>query len=93
MYYFYMGSVLLPITPEKLTLKVKNANKTMTLINEGEVNFLKDAGLTDIELDVLIPAVQYSFAKYDGGFKSPAYFTNHCHCGIDNPSQLFSVII
>jgi len=77
MYYFYMGSVLLPIAPEKFTLKVKNANKTMTLINEGEVNFLKDAGLTEIEFDALIPAVQYSFAKYDGGFKSPAYFTNH----------------
>ena len=44
MYYFYMGSVLLPITPEKFTVKIKNANKTITLINEGEVNFLKEAG-------------------------------------------------
>ncbi len=77
MYYFYMGSVLLPVSPEKFTLKVKNANKTMTLINEGEVNFLRQAGLTDLEFDVLIPAVQYAFANYDGGFKSPAYFTNH----------------
>lgn len=77
MYYFYMGSVLLPIAPEKFSLKVKNANKTMTLINEGEINFLKDAGLTEFEFDALIPAVQYSFATYDGGFKSPAHFTNH----------------
>ena len=77
MYYFYMGSVLLPIAPEKFTLKVTNSNKTMTLINEGEINLLKDAGLTDLEFDVLIPAVQYPFAKYDGGFKSPTYFTNH----------------
>ena len=77
MYYFYMGSVLLPIAPEKFTLKVKNTNKTMTLINEGEINFLKEAGLTELEFDVLIPAAQYSFAKYDAGFKSPAYFTNH----------------
>lgn len=77
MYYFYMGSVLLPIAPEKFSLKVKNANKTMTLINEGEVNFLKEAGLTELEFDVLIPAVQYSFAKYDGGFKTPKYFTDH----------------
>jgi nucleoid-associated protein YgaU len=77
MYYFYMGSVLLPVSPEKITLKVKNANKTMTLINEGEVNFLRQAGLTEFEFDVLIPSVQYSFAKYDGGFQSPSYFTNH----------------
>ena len=77
MYYFYMGSVLLPITPDKFTVKVKNANKTITLINEGEVNFLKEAGLTELEFDVLIPAVQYAFANYDGEFKSTAYFTNH----------------
>lgn len=77
MYYFYMGSVLLPVTPDKFTLKVKNANKTMTLINEGEVNFLRDAGLTDFEFDALIPAVQYSFANYDGGFQSPSYYTNY----------------
>lgn len=77
MYYFYMGSVLLPIAPEKFTLKVKNSNKTIKLINEGEVNLLKEAGLTELEFDALIPAVQYTFAKYDGGFKSPAHFTNH----------------
>lgn len=77
MYYVYMGSVLLPITPEKMSLKVKNQNKTMTLINEGEVNFLKDVGLTEVEFDALIPAVQYPFAMYDGGFKSPSYFTNY----------------
>ena len=77
MYYFYMGSVLLPITPEKFTLKVKNSNKTITLINEAEVNILHDAGLTELEFDALIPAVRYSFANYDGDFKSPAFFTNH----------------
>lgn len=77
MYYFYMGSVLLPIAPEKFTLKVNNTNKKITLINEGEVNLLKEAGLTELEFDALIPAVQYSFANYDGGFKSPAHFTNH----------------
>ena len=77
MYYFYMGSVLLPVSPEKFTWKVKNANKTMTLINEGEINFLRDAGLTDFEFDVLIPAVKYPFAKYDDGFKPTAWFTNY----------------
>lgn len=77
MYYFYMGSVLLPIAPEKFTWKVNGANKTMTLINEGEVNFLRDAKLTDFEFDALIPAVQYAFAKYDGVFKPTAYFTNY----------------
>ena len=77
MYYFYMGSVLLPVTPEKFTLKVKGTNKTMNLINEGEINLLKEVGLSDLEFDVLIPAVQYSFANYADGFKSPAHYTNY----------------
>lgn len=77
MYYFYLGGVLLPVAPEKFKLKVNNANKTITLINEGEVNFLREAKLTDLEFDALIPAVQYPFAKYDGGFKSPAYYISH----------------
>ena len=77
MYSFYIGGVLLPVAPEKLTMKIKNANKTMTLINDGEVNFLREAGLTDIEFDALIPAVEYPFANYDGGFRSPEYFSNH----------------
>lgn len=77
MYKCYIGGVLLPIAPDKLTLKIKNANKTMTLINEGEINFLRTAGLTELDFDVLIPAVPYSFAEYDGGFKSPHYYTDH----------------
>lgn len=77
MYYFYMGSVLLPISPESFSLKVKNANKTLTLINEGEINILRDAGLTELDFKVLIPAVQYSFAKYDGGFKRPSYYLDY----------------
>lgn len=74
MYYFYMGSELLPVAPKKFSLKIKNQNKTLTLINEGEINLLKDAGLTELEFEVLIPAVQYSFAEYDGGFKPPSHF-------------------
>ena len=70
MYYFYMGSVLLPIAPEKFTLKVKNQNKTLNLINGSEVSLLKEAGLTELEFDALIPAVPYGFAKYDDVFKS-----------------------
>ena len=77
MYYFYMGSVLLPIPPEKFSLKIKNANKTLTLINEGEINILKDAGLTELDFKVLIPAVQHSFAMYEGGFKPISHYLTH----------------
>lgn len=41
MYLFYLGNMMLPVTPEKLELKIANNNKTITLINDGEVNLLK----------------------------------------------------
>lgn len=77
MYFTYMGNVLLPIAPKKFQLKVKNQNKTMNLIDGTEINFLKTAGLTELEFEVLIPAVEYSFALYDGGFKGVKYYTDH----------------
>lgn len=74
MYYFYIGETLLPIAPSKLTLKIKNQNKTHTLIDEGEINVLKSAGLTDVEFDVLLPNVRYPFANYEDGFQKADYY-------------------
>ena len=68
-YHFYLGNMLCPVAPSKLQLKVKNHNKTMTLINEGEINILKQAGLTEISFDLLLPNVKYPFASYKSGFK------------------------
>lgn len=69
MYYFFLGKTLLPIAPEKLNIKINNANKTYTLINEGEVSVLKTPELTDIEFDALLPNVKYPFATYKSGFR------------------------
>lgn len=73
-YYFYLGKVLCPVPPEKLQLKINSENKTMTLINEGEVNILKRAGLTDVEFELLFPNVKYPFAVYKKGFKAAKYY-------------------
>ena len=64
-YYFYMDDVLLPVTPGALQLKINNNNKTITLINEGEINILKNAGLTDISFDALLPNFNYPFNNQD----------------------------
>ena len=66
MYYMYINKVSFPVTPGKMTLKVNNQNKTITLINEGEVNLIKTPGLTDITIDeLLLPSFQkYPFADY-----------------------------
>ncbi len=73
-YHFYMDKMLCPIAPSKLQLKVKGQNKTLTLINEGEINILKKAGLTDVSFDLLLPNVKYPFATYKSGFQNAKYF-------------------
>ncbi|WP_438349939.1 LysM peptidoglycan-binding domain-containing protein [Paenibacillus sp. FA6] len=73
-YSFYMDSVQLPIAPSKLQIKISNNNKTITLINEGEVNLLKKAGLTEVSLSIIIPQVKYPFAIYPDGFQEAAYY-------------------
>jgi len=73
-YRAYLGDALLPVPPGKLTVKVKNQNKTVTLINEGEINMLKTPGLTDISMDLLLPAVPYPFAQYASGFQPPDFY-------------------
>ena len=76
-YDFYLGTCLLPIAPEKLEVKINNANKTLTLINEGEINILKTPELTDISFDCRIPQVKYPFATYKSGFKDATYFLDY----------------
>ena len=46
-YACYLAGVQMP-TPAKLTVKIKNKNKTLILLNEGEINFLRTPGLTEI---------------------------------------------
>lgn len=76
-YDFYLKKCLLPIAPSKLTVKINNANETVTLINEGEINILKKAELTDIEFECRIPQEKYPFAVYKSGFKGADYFLDY----------------
>jgi hypothetical protein len=75
-YYIYLGKgLLLPVAPESIKMKINGKNKTMTLINDGEINLLKNAGLTDISFEAMLPQVQqYPFATYTNGFKAASYF-------------------
>jgi len=73
-YTFFIDGLRLPVAPPELQVKIKNQNRTITLINDGEVNILKTAGLTEISFDACIPQVRYPWASYPGGFKSADYF-------------------
>lgn len=73
-YNVYLGKCLLPVTPEKIQIKINNNNKTVNLINEGEISILKKAGLTDIEFECEIPQVKHPYAIYKSKFKKADYF-------------------
>lgn len=74
MYDVYLGTMLCPIAPQTIQVKVKNKNSTLTLINDGEINILKKAGLTEISFDLLLPNVKHPFAVYKSGFQNASYF-------------------
>lgn len=76
-YDFYLDRCLLPIAPSKLTVKINNANETVTLIDEGEINILKRAGLADIEFECRIPQEKYPFSVYKSGFQGADYFLDY----------------
>ena len=76
MYDLFMDGVLYPVAPSKVQIKLGNNNKTITLINEGEVNVIKPTGLQDISFDLLLPNTQYPFAVYQNGFQTAEYYVN-----------------
>lgn len=78
-YDFYLDKCLLPVTPEKLTISISNQNDTVNLINEGEINILKKAGLTDVEFECEIPQVKQPYAVYtnSSGFRVATYFLDY----------------
>lgn len=64
-YTCYLGGALWP-TPEKIQVKIKGKNKTLVLLNEGEVNFLRSPGLTELVVPFDLPMLT--------GSRSPDYY-------------------
>lgn len=79
MYVFYLAGIRLPVTPSKVSTKIKGANRTINLINEGEINQIRGRHLTEFSFECLLPQVtKYSFATYkDGKFLPADYFLAH----------------
>ncbi|HBE9752189.1 TPA: LysM peptidoglycan-binding domain-containing protein [Clostridioides difficile] len=71
-YDFYLDGVQLPIPPGKLEVKVTNKNKTVDLINVGEINILKKEGLSEISFEAEFTHNKLPF--YRGQFKDVQFF-------------------
>lgn len=72
MYKFAFGKMELPITPAKLTVKIKGNNKTITLANGGDLNLLRAPGLTEISFEATLPMLgKYTFS---GEYHRPDHY-------------------
>ncbi|PBI27380.1 LysM peptidoglycan-binding domain-containing protein [Clostridioides difficile] len=71
-YDFYLDGVQLPIAPPKLEAKVTNKNKTVDLINVGEVNILKKEGLSEISFEAEFTHNKLPFCR--GQFRDVQFF-------------------
>lgn len=91
-YEFYLDKCMLPVAPSKLEVKIENKNKAITLINEGEINVLKSAGLTTVEFTCGIPQVNYPYAAYRHMFRSADYFLEYFE-KLKNSREPFQFIV
>jgi LysM repeat protein len=73
-YDFYLKKCLLPVPPDKLQVKINNANDTVTLMDGQQINLLKKAELTDIEFECLLPQMKYPFAVYKNKFRKASFY-------------------
>ena len=71
-FYFADGSDVLtfPITPGKLNITVGSNNKTITLINEGDINVLKSPSLIEVEFEARFPMRKYPYSRNPSGFQT-----------------------
>ena len=66
-YYVFLDAIFLPVAPEKIEITVPNLNKTITMVDQGEINILRGKGLKEIKFDMLVPSFKYPFANYSFG--------------------------
>ena len=66
-YFVFLDVIPLPVTPEKIEISVPNLNKTVTMVDQGEINIIRGKGLKEIKFDMLVPSFKYPFANYSFG--------------------------
>ena len=66
-YWVFLDVIPLPVSPEKIEITVPNLNKTVTMVDQGEINIIRGKGLKEINFDMLVPSYKYPFANYSFG--------------------------
>ena len=74
MYLVQIDKFVLPITPSKITQTMKSNNETITLINEGEVTYVKKPALIEFNIsDIILPRYKYPFLATEKAGTPEAY--------------------
>lgn len=76
-YYVYLDKCLLPVSPGRIVTETASGSKSVTLIDGGEVNVLKDPKLTAVRLDFLIPQKNYPFLMGGTENKGARYYIDY----------------
>ncbi len=91
-YEVYINDMLLPLPPEKIPIKYSGKNKTATLINGEEINMVRPPGLAEIDLDIVIPQMNYPSAVWDGSIDSAEDFLERLK-GLKESGSSFEFIV
>lgn len=78
-YELIINNVQFPVAPAQVQISHPNRNKTITLINDTDVNVIKPQGLKEYSFELLLPRVKYPWAKYpwvtkENGFIPAEYY-------------------
>ena len=68
MYNLYLGNILCPVAPEKISVNYGNGCEVVKLADGGELGVPKGKFLREIEFSLLLPNSEYPFAIYNNGF-------------------------
>ena len=74
-YKYFMAGTQLPVPPSNFTISIPSKNQVVTLINDGDINILKEKGLKEFDFEIYLPMVKYPFADYSSGYTNAEYKT------------------
>lgn len=55
-YHVFINNIQFPVPPSTVTTTLENKNEVVDLANGGELNIIKLPGLTEIKMDLILPA-------------------------------------
>lgn len=74
MYNVYLGDVLCPVAPEKISINYGDGCEVVKLADGGLIGVPKGNSLREIEFSLLLPNKEYPFAVYKSGFCNADFY-------------------